>query len=118
MQWLPAVNSLRQDRQATTAAAQCRVIGDGDVDLEHVGDRSQQTLRLSQRLMEYQAEREARLDGDRRVDQLTARPCPPSWCMIAVDKWGAVATVQSLAAAAHLSPAVRALPGGHRRSSF
>jgi hypothetical protein len=38
--------------------------------------------------------------------------------MIAVDKWGAVATVQSLAAAAHLSTAVRALPGGHRRSSF
>src|SRR6202034_3816556 len=74
MQWLPAVNSLRQDRQATTAAAERRVIGDGDVDLEHVGDRSQQTLGLSQRLVEYQAEREARLDGDRRVDRLTAPP--------------------------------------------
>jgi hypothetical protein len=49
---------------------------------------------------------------------LGAGPCPPSWCMIAVDKWGAVATVQSLAAAGHLSTAVRALPGGHRRSSF
>jgi hypothetical protein len=47
------------------------VIGDGDVDLEHVGDRSQQTLGLSQRLVEYQAKREARLDGDRRVDRLT-----------------------------------------------
>jgi hypothetical protein len=63
MQRLCAMNSLRQDRQATTAAAQCRVIGDGD--LEYVGDRSEQTLGLSQRLMEYQAEREARLDGDR-----------------------------------------------------
>jgi uncharacterized Zn-finger protein len=38
MQWLCVVNSLQQDRQAATAAAQCGVIGDGDVDLEHVGD--------------------------------------------------------------------------------
>jgi len=38
MQRLCAVNSLRQDRQAATAAAQCGVIGDGDVDFEHVGD--------------------------------------------------------------------------------
>src|ERR1700722_911237 len=72
MQWLRAVNSLRQDRQAATAAAKRRVIGDGDVDLERAGDRSQQTLGLSQRLLEYQAEREARLDGDCRVDRLTA----------------------------------------------
>src|ERR1700733_13233635 len=71
MQWLRAVNSLRQDRQAATAAAKRRVIGDGDVDLERAGDRSQQTLGLSQRLLEYQAEREARLDGDCRVDRLT-----------------------------------------------
>src|ERR1700730_13966475 len=73
MQWLRAVNSLRQDRQAATAAAQGGVIGDGDVDLEHVGDRSQQTLGLSQWLVEYQAEREARLDGHCRVDRLPAR---------------------------------------------
>jgi hypothetical protein len=51
VQRLGAVNSLRQDCQAATAAAQCGVIGDGDVDLEHVGDRLQQTLGLSQRLV-------------------------------------------------------------------
>ena len=38
MQRLCAVNSLRQDRQAAATAAQCGVIGDGDVDLEHVGN--------------------------------------------------------------------------------
>ena len=59
MQWPRAVNSLRQNRQTATAAAQCGVIGDGDVDLEHVGDRSQQTLGLSRRLVEYEAQREA-----------------------------------------------------------
>jgi hypothetical protein len=31
------------------------VIGDGDVDLEQAGDRPQQTLGLSQRLVEYEA---------------------------------------------------------------
>jgi hypothetical protein len=45
-------------------------------------------------------------------------PCPPSRCMIAVNKWPAVATVQSLATAGHLSTAVRTLRRGHRRSSF
>src|ERR1700722_5151880 len=38
MQWLCGVDSLRQDRQAATAAAQCGMIGNSDVDLEHVGD--------------------------------------------------------------------------------
>jgi hypothetical protein len=52
------------------------------------------------------------------IDRPTNRPCPQSWCIIAVGKWPAVATVQSLAAAGHLSTAVRALSGGHRRSSF
>jgi hypothetical protein len=51
------------------------VIGDGDVDLEHVGDRSQQALGLSQRLVEYEAEREARLNSNRRIDWLTT-PLP------------------------------------------
>jgi hypothetical protein len=40
----------------------------GNMDLERVGDRSQQAPRQ----MEYQAERKARLDGDRRIDRLTA----------------------------------------------
>jgi len=56
------------------------MIGDGDVDLEHVGDRSQQTLGLSQRLMEDQADRKARLDGDRRIDRLAA-PLSGSRCL-------------------------------------
>jgi hypothetical protein len=33
MRWLCAVNPFRQDGQAATAAAQCRMIGDGDIDL-------------------------------------------------------------------------------------
>jgi hypothetical protein len=85
MQRLCAVNSLRQDRQAATAAAQCRVIGDGDVDLEHLGNRSERTLGLSQRLVEYQAEREARLDGDRRVDRLTT-PLSSGRCLPCRDR--------------------------------
>src|SRR5580698_7136320 len=71
MQWLVTVNSLRQDREIAATAAQRGMVGDGNVDLQQAGDRSQQTLSLSQRLMEDQPEREARLDGDRRVDRLT-----------------------------------------------
>jgi hypothetical protein len=48
------------------------VIRDGDSDLEHVGNRSQHALGLTQRLMEYQAQREAGLDSDRRIDRLSA----------------------------------------------
>jgi hypothetical protein len=44
----PCAHWLRQDRQAATAAAQCGAIGDGDVDFEHVGDRSQQLLARAQ----------------------------------------------------------------------
>jgi hypothetical protein len=40
--------------------------------LSPAGDQSQQTLSLSQRLLEYEPEHEARLDGDCRVDRLTA----------------------------------------------
>jgi hypothetical protein len=54
------------------AHCQTRVIRDGDINAEHVGDRSQHTLGLTQRLMEHEAKREARLDGDRRIDRLTA----------------------------------------------
>ena len=68
MQWFCVVNLLRQ----TTAPAQGCMIGDGDIDREYVGDRSQQALGLPQRLMEYQAKSKARLDGQRRIDRLTA----------------------------------------------
>src|SRR5271166_5748179 len=72
MQWLCAVSPLRQNRQAVTAPAQGCMIGDGDIDREYVGDRSQQALGLTQRLMEYQAESKARRDGQWRIDRLTA----------------------------------------------
>jgi hypothetical protein len=61
------------------------VIRDGDVDLEHVGDRSQQTLGLSQRLVKDQAEREARLDGECRVDRLTT-PLSGGGCLPCRDR--------------------------------
>jgi len=48
------------------------VIGDADIDSQHRSERSQQALGLTQRLMEHQAKREAGLDGDRRIDWLTA----------------------------------------------
>src|SRR5271166_2437528 len=37
-----------------------------------VGNRSRHARGLTQRLMEHQAKREAGLDGDRRIDRLTA----------------------------------------------
>jgi hypothetical protein len=50
------VNSHGQDGQAAIAGAQCCVTGDGNIDLEYVDDRPQQTLGLSERLVEYRAE--------------------------------------------------------------
>jgi hypothetical protein len=72
MQRLVTVDPGRQNRQAAASSAEGRVIRDGDIDAEHVGDRSQHALGLTQRLMKHQAKREARLDGDRRIDGLTA----------------------------------------------
>ena len=65
MQRLVAPEPVRQDRQVASAAAQRRVIRDSDIDLEHSGDRPQQALGLTQRLMKHQAERQAGLDGSR-----------------------------------------------------
>ena len=48
------------------------MIRDADINSERVGNRSQQAFGLTQRLMEDQAKREAGLDGDRRIDWLTA----------------------------------------------
>src|SRR5271168_5355089 len=72
MQWLRTVKPLEQYCQATTATAQGRMIGDGDIDPEHIGDRTQKTFGLTQRLVEHQAKREGGLDGDRRIDWLAA----------------------------------------------
>jgi len=46
------------------------MIGDGDIDPKHIGDRVQKTFGLTQRLVEHQTKREAGLDGDRRIDCL------------------------------------------------
>src|ERR1700687_841523 len=70
MQRFQTVDVLRQYRQAASLSAQSRMIGDRNGDPEHIGDRTKQAFRLTQRLVEHQAKREARLDGDRRIDWL------------------------------------------------
>ena len=65
VQWLIRVEPFGQDCQTTTTATERGVIGDGDINIEHLDDRPQQTLSLTQRLMKHQAERQAGLDGDR-----------------------------------------------------
>src|SRR5271156_6477186 len=80
MKWLRTVKPLEQDCQATTATAEGGMIGDGEIDPEQIGDRTQKTFGLTQRLVEHQAKREAGLDGDRRIDCLTA-PLSARRCM-------------------------------------
>jgi hypothetical protein len=41
-------------------------------DAEHIGDRTKQPFSLSERLVEHQAERQTGLNGDYRIDRLTA----------------------------------------------
>ena len=60
MQWLRTVRPLEHDCQATTATAEGRMIGDGDIDPEHIGDRTQKTFGLTQRLVEHQTNRHPR----------------------------------------------------------
>ena len=77
MQWLRTVKPIEQDCQATTASAEGGMIGDRDIDPEHIGDRTQKTFGLTQRLVEHQTKRKAGLDGDRRIDWLAAPLSPP-----------------------------------------
>src|ERR1700676_828817 len=56
------------------------MIGDSDGDPEHIGDGTKQTFSLMQRLVKHQAKREARFDGDRRMDWL-ATPFFGRWRM-------------------------------------
>ena len=46
------------------------MIGDGNIDLEHIGNRTQKTFGLTQRPVEHQTKRKAGLNGDRRIDWL------------------------------------------------
>ena len=48
MQWPCWVAPMQQSGQATTAAAQGRMIRDGDIDTKQVDDRTQQALGLAQ----------------------------------------------------------------------
>ena len=59
-----------QDRQPPAPAAQSRVVGDSDIDMQHRGYRAQQAFGLTQRLMKYQAQCETGLDGNLRIDRL------------------------------------------------
>ena len=72
MHWLRTVKPPEQDCQATTATAEGGMIGNGDIDPEHIRNRTQKTFGLTQRLVEHQAKREAGLYGDRRIDRLAA----------------------------------------------
>jgi hypothetical protein len=67
MQRLTASGPLGQDGHAAARSALSGMIRNGDIDLEHLGDRSQHTRSLTQRLVEHQAKREARIDGKRRL---------------------------------------------------
>jgi hypothetical protein len=72
MERLIASDPFGQDGHAAAATAQGCMIRNGDIDLEHLGDRSQHALGLTQRLVEHQAKRETCIDGERRIHRLTA----------------------------------------------
>src|ERR1700682_2498358 len=74
MQRFVAVDPFRQDHQAATATTQSRMIRDGDINREHVGNRSQHPFGLTKRLMAYQTKRETALCGRPRK----TRPAPPA----------------------------------------
>jgi hypothetical protein len=72
MEWFVTVNRLWQNGQAAASAAQCRVVGNCNIDVEQSRVRSQQSFSLTQRLVEHQAKRKRGLDGYCRIDRLTA----------------------------------------------
>ena len=58
------------------------MIRDGDIDREQIGDRTQKTFGLTQRLVEHQTKRkETGLDGDRRIDWLALALWSPAHAM-------------------------------------
>src|SRR5271166_1412863 len=72
MERLIASGPFGQDGHAAAATAQRGIIRNGDIDLEHLSDRSQHALGLTQRLVEHQPKHETRFYGQRRIDRLTA----------------------------------------------
>jgi len=71
MQRLVAPGQRWQDCHAATTAAQGCMIRNGDIDLEHLSDRSQHTFGLTKWLVKHQPKRETRFDRKRRIDWLT-----------------------------------------------
>ena len=56
------------------------MIRDGNIDPEQIGDRTQKTFGLMQRLVEHQTKRKAGLDGESRIEALAA-PLSARWRM-------------------------------------
>ena len=73
MQWFRTVKPLKQDCQATTATAQGRVIGDGDIDPEQIGDGSAEDLRSDAAAGGTPGEVRGRSQG-RSPNRLAGRP--------------------------------------------
>jgi hypothetical protein len=63
--------------QGLGAPAECRVIGDGEIEPEQADDRPDQTLGLTQGEAEYGAQRQCRRDRQGGVARLTARCATP-----------------------------------------
>jgi hypothetical protein len=78
MQRLCMTRRFWQNVQTASPTTQRRVIGNSDIQSEHIGDRSQQAFSLAQRLVEHQAKCETGLDGYRRIDWL-ATALASSW---------------------------------------
>ena len=79
MEWFVTTNRPWQNGQPAPSAAQCRVVGNCNIDVEQSRNRSQQSFSLTQRLVEHQAKRKRGLDGYCRIDRLTATPSG-GWC--------------------------------------
>ena len=57
MEWFVTTNRPWQNGQPAPSAAQCRVVGNRNIDVEQSRNRSQQSFSLTKRLVEHQAKR-------------------------------------------------------------
>ena len=62
----------REFTEFLEAPRQSRMVGNGDLRLEHVGQRTKEALGLSEREVEDHADRQGRLNRDVRVGALVA----------------------------------------------
>jgi hypothetical protein len=63
MELFVTTNRPWQNGQPAPSAAQCRMVGNRNIDVEQSRNRSQQSFSLTQRLVEHQAKRKRGLDG-------------------------------------------------------